>query len=110
MNLLTLIVLAIIPVTLWAYGWYFENKCTKYPDTSKGYRSESVKKNEESWVYANKVASKIFSITGSILFVVIAIGSLLFDVGLVSFIFIAFILVCVDFVIIEGIIKKKFKN
>mgnify|MGYP006886402623 CR=1 FL=1 len=35
---------------------------------------------------------------------------LLFDINIITIIFILFIVICVNFMIIEGIIKKKFKN
>ena len=35
---------------------------------------------------------------------------LLFDINIITIIFILFIVICVNFMIIEDIIKKKFKN
>ena len=41
---------------------------------------------------------------------IIIIARLLFDINIITIIFILFIVICVNFMIIEGIIKKKFKN
>lgn len=111
MNLITiLIIYEIIPIALWMLGWYFENNYSKYPDTSKGYKSNKEIKDEKTWVYGNKVASKIFNITGTILFVMVAVSLLFFAMNLVLLAFIIFIVLCLDFMVIEGMIKKKFKN
>ena len=98
MDFIILVILEIVPIILWACGWYFENKYSKYPDVSRGYKFGSAKNSNLEWEYGNKVASKVFSTTGTLLFTIITI------------IFILFIVICVNFMIIEGIIKKKFKN
>lgn len=110
MDLIILIILEIIPIILWGCGWYFENKYSKYPDMSKGYNFGSAKNSNEEWRYGNKVASKGFSATGTLLFILIIIARLLFDTNIITVIFILFIVICVNFMVIEGIIKKKFKN
>ena len=48
--------------------------------------------------------------SGTLLFTIIIIARLLFDINIITIIFILFIVICVNFMIIEGIIKKKFKN
>ena len=110
MDLIILIILEIVPIILWGCGWYFENKYSKYPDVSKGYKFGSTKNSKAEWEYGNKVASKVFSATVTLLFIIIIIARLLFDINIITVIFILFIVVCVNFMVIEGIIKKKFKN
>ena len=100
MDFIILVILEIVPIILWACGWYFENKYSKYPDVSRGYKFGSAKNSNLEWEYGNKVASKVFSTT----------GTLLFNINIITIIFILFIVICVNFMIIEGIIKKKFKN
>ena len=103
MDFIILVILEIVPIILWACGWYFENKYSKYPDVSRGYKFGSAKNSNLEWEYGNKVASKVFS-------TIIIIARLLFDINIITIIFILFIVICVNFMIIEGIIKKKFKN
>ena len=110
MDFIILVISEIVPIILWACGWYFENKYSKYPDVSRGYKFGSAKNSNLEWEYGNKVASKVFSTTGTLLFTIIIIARLLFDINIITIIFILFIVICVNFMIIEGIIKKKFKN
>lgn len=110
MDFIILVILEIVPIILWACGWYFENKYSKYPDVSSGYKFGSAKNSNLEWEYGNKVASKVFSTTGTLLFTIIIIARLLFDINIITIIFILFIVICANFMIIEGIIKKKFKN
>ena len=110
MDFIILVILEIVPIILWACGWYFENKYSKYPDVSRGYKFGSAKNSNLEWEYGNKVASKVFSTTGTLLFTIIIIARLLFDINIITIIFILFIVICVNFMIIEGIIKKKFKK
>ena len=110
MDFIILVILEIVPIILWACGWYFENKYSKYPDVSRGYKFGSAKNSNLEWEYGNKVASKVFSTTGTLLFTIIIIARLLFDINIITIIFILFIVICANFMIIEGIIKKKFKK
>lgn len=105
-----LILFEIIPVILWCLGWYFENRYSKFPDIKKGYKNRLAMKDEQSWIYSNKVAGKLFSTMGTLLFFIIAVAILMFSVNLVVLAFIIFICLCVLLLVIEGLIKKKLKS
>lgn len=55
MDFIILVILEIVPIILWACGWYFENKYSKYPDVSRGYKFGSAKNSNLEWEYGNKV-------------------------------------------------------
>lgn len=105
-----LIIYEIIPIVLWGLGWYFENSFSKYPDTSKGYKTKIAKKDRETWIYANKVAGKIFGATATMLFILIFVGILILSVHPAFIAFLIFISVCMAFMITERLVKKKIKE
>lgn len=105
-----LILFEIVPIILWCLGWYFENKYSKFPNVERGYKNKLAKKDEKTWIYANKVAGKLFSTMGTLMFFVIAIGVLMFNVSPVVMSFIIFISICILLIVIEGLIKKKLKS
>lgn len=109
MFIVYLIVVLIIPTTLLVKGGLYETKVSKYPDISKGYNTELKVKNENQWLYINKLASKLYGTVGSVLIVMIIICLFLLGeeavapIGILSIMVLAFIKV-----IIDKIIEKKF--
>ena len=104
-----LIVYEIVPIVLWGLAWYYGNKFSEYPDTSKGYKSKIAKGDKEIWIYANKVASKVLGDIATLLFVLIFIGMIIIKISPVTMAFTIFILLCMSYMVIEGVIKKKIK-
>ncbi|MBM6862042.1 SdpI family protein, partial [Clostridium saudiense] len=78
-----LIIYENIPIVLWGFAWYYENSYSKFPDTSKGFKIKCAKKDEEIWVYANKIAGKIFNITAIALFIFIAIALVMLPISFI---------------------------
>lgn len=110
MNLFMIILLEIVPILMWIGGWYFENSSSKYPDISRGFKLGSVVNSKEAWIYGNKVASKFFSFTGTVLFILIPMLNMFFGVSLGVIAFIIFIAICANLFLIEGMVKKKVKK
>lgn len=106
---IVLFIFEVIPIMLWSLAWYFENSTSNYNTSKKGYKTKGSIINENTWIYGNKVAAKIYNFTANILFFIIAINILFLKGNLLVLAFIIFIILCADYFIIEGLIKKKFK-
>lgn len=112
-----LILLEVLPVSLWVAGAFFENKAKKFPNTMVGYRSKFAIKNKFTWEYANKVFAKVAGSIGTFLFVMNAI--IVFNFGISSswFVMISNIIgiILVIFIVEKTLLKKfnkdgEFKN
>lgn len=104
-----LIIYEIIPIVLWGFAWYYENSYSKFPDTSKGFKIKCAKKDEEIWVYANKIAGKIFNITAIALFIFIAIALVMLPISFIFIAVIVFISIFIALLIINIMIRRKAK-
>lgn len=73
MEIILLVLLEIIPVTMWVVGLSCTKNKTKYPNTSLGYKTPISVKSRNAWDYANEFAGKLANILGGVLFVVNAV-------------------------------------
>ncbi|ASW42023.1 SdpI family protein [Clostridium isatidis] len=111
MNLIILLIIVdIVPLGLLLLGGIYETKHSKFPNTKIGYKNKYSILNKKTWEYSNKLASKIYGAIGSFLLVLNTIGIFIFGEEAFSTILaLTFILVVIARLIIENIIKKKFK-
>lgn len=105
-----LIIVDIVPFGLLLLGGIYETKYSKFPNTKIGYKIRCSILNEKTWEYSNKLASKIYGIVGSFLLVLNTIAIFIFgEEALSSILLLTLALVIMARLIIENIIKKKFK-
>ncbi len=79
-NIIWIIVLELVPITMWIVGASCTKNKTKYPNTSLGYKTEVSVKSKLAWDYANEYAGKLANMFGTVLFILNALVVLFFDI------------------------------
>lgn len=97
-----------IPLILFVLGGLYESNSTKYKENKISYKSSYADKDRTSFEYCNKVASKLFGATGTLLFIVNAISLFLFGEGAITFVLLfSLFMVVLTKMLIDRLIKKK---
>lgn len=80
MRIFLLIILEIIPITMWVIAVTCTKNRSNYPNTSLGYKTYKSIINRNTWNYANDFAGKLANTIAPILFIVNALVVILLDI------------------------------
>ncbi len=112
------IMVELIPLSMYGFGYVFKNIEFKTINYFFGYRTKRSMKTQESWIYAQKLFGEIWYKWGKIM-IFISIIPMLFvinkDNDLISLVagietFIQMIPMCAVYFIVEKKLKSKFDN